>query len=146
MKHDALFAEVLKKSRTGIRGVNMKHMDVACRCDVDEYSKNRTITQAVSVVVPLSVKITKTISSAVGAQCADIIRRTGDINYQGFKFEEGVIGHEDFSFFKWIVYFSELSAAKNFMSTVIDGREEAQDNMIRHIRHWSELSRYRSSH
>lgn len=42
VEYHALFVQVLKWSRTGIRGVNMKRKHFACRCDGGEH---RIVTQ-----------------------------------------------------------------------------------------------------
>ena len=73
LDYDELYQKKLKESRTGERGVNVTHREVAHSYDGGSHLHNSSVKQAVSVASRLSIDTIEAIGKVVNSDCPDMI-------------------------------------------------------------------------
>ena len=147
MEYDLLYAEALKASRTGGRGVKVSHRLVAQRYDGAEHKTNTTIRQAVGVASRLSRRTIRTIGDVCNQDCSTgISDQLGSSEDTDTISKDNQMDSTDCRLFKDFLCFGTLRAAKAFMNAVVDGKEEAQVNTIFRLKHLCAKKGYKPIH
>ncbi len=144
LEYDLLYSKALKNSRTGHKGVKIKHRDVAHMFDGCDHTNNTYVKQAVSVASRISPRTIEAIGEVCNHDCSDIILKDPSLNSEGLRTLDEIISQKDCRLFRRFICFGTLRASKSFMSAVADGQEEAQVNCIYRLRHWSECQGFKS--
>ena len=129
-EYDHEYNYLLKKSRTGSRGVKVSHEKVAHRYDGCSHSTNSYVRQAVIVASTLSQRTIAAIGHVCNTDCSDIMVDKESNDETNFKSAKDARLKHDYLLFKNFVRFGALRSSKAFINAVSDNNEEAQVNTI----------------
>ena len=114
-EYDELYAARKKVSRTGKKGINITHREVAHAYDGGEHANNTSVKQAVSVAIRVSKKAIEAIGEVINTDCSDMIFHSAALNHENHRTKNEVVRNQDCRLFKAFVSFGSLRASKAFM-------------------------------